>query len=260
MSVNVFISYTVETESHNKRVIDFSNKLKLAGLDVYIFNDMKLGERFQFFMEKIQSCDFTLFICTPEYKKKADNRQGGVGYEWNIITANFGPVLDERRFIPVLFSGSWETSLPIGASGKNGVDYRKSSKIEFNKLIQAFSEYEADQHADILDVDTFDREAPIEAEPENSYKPFRDKQMLSIVTEDGTEEIVEVLLSFELDNDPNREYMVYTKNEQDTDGNVDIYVARVIRRKDGEPILSSVPDRDWPRIKHVLTYLSEEED
>ena len=63
-----------------------------------------------------------------------------------------------------------------------------------------------------------------------------DKKIMSIVLEDGSIDEVEVLLSFRF-TDTNTEYMVYTKNETDDNGNVTIYVASVDRSEGGDPKL-----------------------
>lgn len=134
MIPKIFISYSVESNEHNEKVKNFAKKLRKQQMEVLLFGDMKLGERFGTFMEDIEKCDFVLFICTPQYKRRADDREGGVGYEWNIITSSVVNQSDELKFIPVLFSGDWDTSLPIWARGKKGVDYRKELESEFELL------------------------------------------------------------------------------------------------------------------------------
>jgi len=83
---------------------------------------------------------------------------------------------------------------------------------------------------------------------------------MSIVLEDGTNEEVEVLLSFQFD-DTKKEYVVYTKNETDENGNVTIYVASVIRSEEGPSKLGNVEtDEEWSRIKDVLRELSKNDE
>ena len=82
-----------------------------------------------------------------------------------------------------------------------------------------------------------------------------EKKIMSIVLEDGSIDEVEVLLSFKF-TDTNTEYMVYTKNETDDNGNITIYVASV-DRSTGEPRLGSVDsEEEWTRVKNVLKELS----
>ena len=84
--------------------------------------------------------------------------------------------------------------------------------------------------------------------------------MMSIVLEDGSIDEVEFLISFKFtDND--KEYMVYTKNETDENGNVTIYVASVNRDQGEDPKLGAVDsDEEWNRIKNVLKELSKNVD
>jgi hypothetical protein len=67
---------------------------------------------------------FVLMICTPNYKAKADGRQGGVGYEGDIITGELYAKRKHRKFIPILREGDWESSMPSWMIGKYGIDLR----------------------------------------------------------------------------------------------------------------------------------------
>ena len=64
-----------------------------------------------------------------------------------------------------------------------------------------------------------------------------EKKTMTIVSEDGTEEVVEVILAFEF-KDNKKEYIVYTKNEEDDNGVED--------------------ENEWNRIKDVLRELSKD--
>ncbi len=133
--ITVFISYSWENEDHNKRVKLFVELLRENNIYVLFDRDMPLGERITDFMELIDESDYVLFICTPTYKEKSDKGVGGVKYEKNIITAKLYENRNEKNFIPILFSGTWDTSLPIWAKGKLGIDYTKESDKEFQKLL-----------------------------------------------------------------------------------------------------------------------------
>ncbi len=88
---------------------------------------------------------------------------------------------------------------------------------------------------------------------------MEDKKMMSIINEDGQTELVEVVVAFEF-KDNKKEYVVYTKNEKDENGNVTVYVSNV-DRSEGEPRLLGVEsDDEWERIKDVLRELSKPED
>lgn len=85
-----------------------------------------------------------------------------------------------------------------------------------------------------------------------------EKKMMSIISEDGTTEEVEVILAFEF-KDTKKEYVIYTKNEKDENDNITVYVSH-IDRSSGEPKLVGVDDEaEWNRIKDVLRELSKPE-
>ena len=87
---------------------------------------------------------------------------------------------------------------------------------------------------------------------------MEEKKIMSIVAEDGSIDEVEVILAFEF-KDTKKEYVIYTKNEKDENGNVTIYVSSVDRTS-GEPKLGSVvDDAEWNRIKDLLRELSKTE-
>lgn len=86
------------------------------------------------------------------------------------------------------------------------------------------------------------------------------KKIMSIILEDGSMDEVEVLLSFEF-TDTKKEYIVYTKNETDDNGNVTIYVASLTRQEGEDAKLGSIEtDEEWNRIKSVLKELSKNSD
>ena len=83
---------------------------------------------------------------------------------------------------------------------------------------------------------------------------------LAVTTDDGVTEECEVVVAFEL-TDVGREYVVYTKNVIDNNGNIEIFVARAIPSEvEKEAILSEVVDEDWPRIKAILRELAKNDD
>ena len=81
------------------------------------------------------------------------------------------------------------------------------------------------------------------------------KKLLSIIKEDGTREEVELLVCFEF-NDTKKEYVVYTKNEKDENGNITIYVSSVDRTEEIPRMGAIESDEEWSKIKDVLRELS----
>lgn len=87
---------------------------------------------------------------------------------------------------------------------------------------------------------------------------MNDKNIMVTTLPDGSKEEVEVLLAFKF-NDNNKEYVIYTKNELDENGNVTIYVSNVIRNGDNVTLSTVADDNEWTRIKNVLRELSKSE-
>lgn len=121
----VFISYSWDSDKHRKWVSEFALFLRNAGANVLFDGDLKLGQQMPKFMEQsIAVADYVIIVCTENYKVKADGRIGGVGYENNIISGDLYSKsgLTDEKYIPVLRSGNWDTSMPFYMVGKLGVD------------------------------------------------------------------------------------------------------------------------------------------
>ena len=86
---------------------------------------------------------------------------------------------------------------------------------------------------------------------------MEDKRVISVISENGNEESVEVVTAFKL-NDTNQDYIVYTQNEKDDNNNITVYVSKIIE-EDGVSKLAGIEsDEEWTRIKSVLRELSKE--
>lgn len=137
----VFISYSWDSEEHKEWVKAFADRLHDDGIDVIIDQrNLALGDRLPQFMEQqISLADFVLIICTPAYKKKADARQGGVGYEGCIISGELFSTQNERKFIPIVRNGNFNDALPVFLSGKLGIDLSETNSYEdnYDRLVTA---------------------------------------------------------------------------------------------------------------------------
>ena len=136
---NVFISYSWDDEEHKDWVMNLRNKLEADGIYTVIDRvDLPLGESIPRFMEQsIRNADYILIVLTPEYKRKADNRIGGVGYEDSIITGEILNGQNKRKYIPILARGDWNSSTPTWLLGSNGVNFTGNSYSmdEYKKLV-----------------------------------------------------------------------------------------------------------------------------
>lgn len=85
-----------------------------------------------------------------------------------------------------------------------------------------------------------------------------EKKVMSIVSNDGSIEEVEVILAFEF-KDTGKEYVVYTKNEKDENNNITVYVSNIDRSTGSPKLLGVEGETEWNRIKDVLRELSKAE-
>lgn len=109
-----------------------------------------------------------------------------------------------------------------------------------------------------LDVPSFLSEYNYITNMEDIKKYFVDDtvQYMTIIGEDGKEEVVNIVIAFEF-KDTKKEYVVYTKNEIDMFGNVDVYVSCVDRSNKMLRLSGVDSEEEWERIKEVLRKLGE---
>jgi hypothetical protein len=79
-------------------------------------------DKLRFMEQAVATSDFVIVVCTPNYAERANKREGGVGYESTIITAEMAEHILKNKFIPVLRKGSWSSSLPIYLKSRMGVN------------------------------------------------------------------------------------------------------------------------------------------
>lgn len=135
--ISVFVSYSWDSDEHKARVQSLVEQLRRDGFEVYTDQNMSLGEEITRFMEAgIVKCDRVLMICTPKYKRKADERKGGVGYESRICTSEVYQN-NEPKFIPILFEGTISGSFPVWIKGNLGVDLSDGNFMgpEYQRLV-----------------------------------------------------------------------------------------------------------------------------
>ncbi|MEM9299788.1 MAG: toll/interleukin-1 receptor domain-containing protein [Bacteroidota bacterium] len=138
----VFISYSWDDDDHKKWVLDLANKLSsVSGVHVILDQyDLFAGKNMTHYMEKsVDEADKVITILTPNYKKKADDRTGGVGYEYSMITSElFTSQNTNNKFIPVRRVGSYSESAPkfLGALVSHDMTAKNSLEIGYDELVK----------------------------------------------------------------------------------------------------------------------------
>lgn len=128
----VFITYCWESEQHNAWVTKLASDLSLY-FDVKIDSKLPLGADLNQFMEQsIVKADKVLLVLTREYKRRADGRFNGVGYETNVITDNLVANQRSCKFIPIIKEGDKNMVFPIYLGNKKGLDMTDEGNYSHN--------------------------------------------------------------------------------------------------------------------------------
>lgn len=137
----VFISYSWTPLKNKQWVEKLVDRLEADGIEVVIdYRDLKPGHDKYAFMEKMVSdstIDKVLIICNSEYKKKADNREGGVGDESEIITSQVYGNVEQGKFVPIVneLDEKGNAYLPIYLASRMYVDLTDFTK-GYRRLIE----------------------------------------------------------------------------------------------------------------------------
>ena len=138
----VFLSYSWDGEDHKAWVKALAERLQIDGIQV-IFDrwHLKLGQDKLHFMERaVADSDYVAIVCTEKYAKRANQREGGVGWESMIITSEVAEHMLTDKFIPILRKGTFETSLPRYLKTRLGVNLTSDPYNEdaYEELLRKF--------------------------------------------------------------------------------------------------------------------------
>ncbi|MGV0129964.1 TIR domain-containing protein [Burkholderia gladioli] len=139
------ISYAWENDEHKAWVRDFASRLVVNGVDTRLDQwHIAPGQSLTQFMEtEIQSCDNVIVICTKTYAQKSLSRQGGVGYEQQIISGHIASGVAREKFIPIIRDGEFmpglNCAIPPQFAGIYTIDMRSddSSDHKMEELLRA---------------------------------------------------------------------------------------------------------------------------
>lgn len=136
MTKKIFISYSWGTKEYQDWVVNLAKRLMNDSVDVVLDKwDLKDGNDVFHFMESmVKSTDIyrVLVLCDKNYKTKADNRDGGVGTETQIITPEIYKDQKQEKFIPLVTERdeNKNTYLPIFLSARKYIDFSNEEYFE----------------------------------------------------------------------------------------------------------------------------------
>jgi hypothetical protein len=128
----LFISYSHDDEAHKAWVLKLATRLVNNGVDVVLDQwDIRLGGNLPTFMEKgLTSAVRVLAICSATFVKKANEGQGGVGYEKTILTGQLMQDVNTDRIIPVVRNNPAKDKVPTFLLGRMYIDMTDDSTFE----------------------------------------------------------------------------------------------------------------------------------
>lgn len=121
----VFISYSHDSEEHKTWVRDLAASLRNIGIDVILDQwEIGPGDDVPKFMEQpVRRALRVIMVCTEQYVRKADDGQGGAGYETMVMTGELVRDIGTRKFIPIIRQAGEKPILPACVSNRFFVDF-----------------------------------------------------------------------------------------------------------------------------------------
>lgn len=143
MPISIFVSYAYDNKVHKERVESFVEMLRQMGFDATM--DSLLKSRFPDIDQMMTyglSLDKTIIVLSPEYKRKADNSEGGVWKEFKMIASDLE--IYPRKYIFVSFDALTESLknkiLPKRIGNRWIVDMEKGRNDNYNELVAFIKE------------------------------------------------------------------------------------------------------------------------
>ena len=84
-----------------------------------------------------------------------------------------------------------------------------------------------------------------------------DNTSFSMIDEEGKEVTYDVLFTFESD-ETKKNYIVYTDNSKDKEGNIEVYASIYYPDSDNKKLDPTTTDKEWKVIETILDTLQEE--
>lgn len=130
----IFISYSDDNTQHVNKVKIIVNRLHRENFEVYFYEDEPFGADMIRFMRNAETCDITLIIGTPEYRKKAyEKDESGVSFEDRIISGNFMSQ-NRNKIVPISF-GNFKECIPVPFDTIKGMSLQSLDSHELDTLV-----------------------------------------------------------------------------------------------------------------------------
>lgn len=143
-SPKVFISYAWGSEEYQSKVLALASDLMGDGVNV-VFDRWSLKEgndTYAFMEQSVTDTEITnvLILLDPNYEKKANARDGGVGTETQIISPEVYNKVKQEKFLPVIFERGENGEIPKPQYLKGMLHFDLSQEetydIEYQRLVR----------------------------------------------------------------------------------------------------------------------------
>jgi hypothetical protein len=136
----VFVSYSHDTPEHKRWVGELASTLRRNGVDVILDQwETGPGDDLPKFMEKsVGRADRVLVVCSDAYVQKADDGQGGAGYEAMIVTGELAKNLSMNKFVPIIRQSHRNVKKPKFLETKYHIDFSEDERFDdaFEELLR----------------------------------------------------------------------------------------------------------------------------
>lgn len=220
----VFISYAWGDEDYQAEVLAFASKLIGDGIEVILDKwDLSEGNDTYAFMEKSvndPTVTNVLMLLDPLYAKKADDHQGGVGTETQIISAKVYKEVTQDKFLPIIMRRDIDGNVckPTYLEGRLHFDLTVPDKydFEYTRLVKKLYGEEVYPKPDLgRKPEWVDKPVAIAHKAIVSYDTLKGNQPERIKRELFSQYLARIT----------EELVEYTKDNQGTSRNADEYIS-----------------------------------
>lgn len=157
----VFISYTGENPENRKWVKKFVCKLRENGVNARVdMYHLKPGYDLpQWMTNELIMADKVLLICDKFYAKKADSRNGGVGWETMIIQGDMMLNAQSNKYICIIRENNIDEGMPLYAKTKFSLQWTKAEILEkdFRELLYSLFDIDIEPELGRIPKDILDK-------------------------------------------------------------------------------------------------------
>lgn len=128
----VFVSYSWDNREHQQWVVDLTNRLRREGIDATMDlfeTQQKTVNLNKMMIENIKQSDYVVIVLTEEYAKRADNFEGGVGFETLLTIPDIKSNLSKLIFI-MRHNGDYTKVFPFHIRDIYAIDFSNDSQFE----------------------------------------------------------------------------------------------------------------------------------